>query len=64
MNRNPVFSGAQWADLHFSHSKDVAVQWPDGHSTQGIEKHIEDLAAMRPVDLIIGRGDWQTLGVC
>jgi hypothetical protein len=41
-----VFSGQQWARLHESHSKDVVVNWPDGHHTNGIEKHIEDLKAM------------------
>jgi len=32
--------------LHESHSKDVIVNWPDGHHTNGIERHIEDLKAM------------------
>ncbi|MDP2681781.1 MAG: ester cyclase [Deltaproteobacteria bacterium] len=38
-----VFSNQQWARLHESHSKDVKVYWPDGHMTQGIDVHIEDL---------------------
>jgi len=38
-----VYTTQQWQDLHKSHSKDVIVHWPDGHTTQGIEKHIEDL---------------------
>ena len=41
-----VFSGQKWADLHRSHAHDIVVHWPDGHSTNGIEKHIEDLKAM------------------
>ena len=41
-----VFSNQQWTRLHESHSKDVKVNWPDGHFTVGIEKHIEDLSAM------------------
>lgn len=41
-----VYTGQQWKDLHKSHSKDVIVHWPDGHQTQGIEKHIEDLKYM------------------
>jgi hypothetical protein len=41
-----VFTGQQWARLHESHSKDVIVHWPDGHQTEGIERHIEDLKAM------------------
>jgi predicted ester cyclase len=41
-----VFTQQQWERLHESHSKDVIVHWPDGHQTQGIEKHIEDLKSM------------------
>lgn len=41
-----VFSNQQWTRLHESHSKDVKVNWPDGHFTVGIEKHIADLSAM------------------
>jgi hypothetical protein len=41
-----VFTNQQWDRLHESHSKDVVVHWPDGHQTQGIEKHIEDLKSM------------------
>jgi hypothetical protein len=41
-----VFSNQEWERLHESHSKDVKVNWPDGHFTTGIEKHIEDLKAL------------------
>ena len=41
-----VFSNQQWDRLKESHSKDIIVHWPDGHSTTGIEKHIEDLEMM------------------
>jgi hypothetical protein len=41
-----VFSGQRWDDLHKSHAANVVVHWPDGHTTQGIEKHIDDLKAM------------------
>ena len=41
-----VFTGQKWAELHRSHSQNITVHWPDGHATQGIEKHIEDLKAM------------------
>lgn len=41
-----VFSNQEWTRLHESHAKDVKVNWPDGHFTTGIEKHIEDLKAM------------------
>lgn len=41
-----VFSNQQWTRLHESHGKDIKVNWPDGHFTTGIDKHIEDLKAM------------------
>ena len=41
-----VFSNQEWTRLHESHSPDIKVNWPDGHSTTGIEKHLEDLKAM------------------
>jgi len=41
-----VFSNQEWTRLHESHSKDIKVNWPDGHFTTGIERHIEDLKAM------------------
>jgi hypothetical protein len=62
-----VFTGQKWTELHRSHSQDITVHWPDGHSTKGIEKHIEDLEAMfvwapdtrikeHPVK--VAQGDW------
>ena len=62
-----VFSGQKWAELHRSHSQNVIVHWPDGHTTNGIDKHIEDLKAMfvwapdtrikeHPVK--VGQGEW------
>ena len=41
-----VFSNQQWLRIHESHAKDIKVNWPDGHSTVGIEQHIKDLSAM------------------
>lgn len=41
-----VFSNQKWDRLSESHSADIVVHWPDGHSTTGIERHIEDLKAM------------------
>lgn len=41
-----VFTNQEWTRLHESHAKDILVHWPDGHTTSGIEKHIEDLKAM------------------
>jgi hypothetical protein len=62
-----VFSNQKWEDLHKSHAEDIAVHWPDGHVTHGIDKHIEDLKALfvyapdtrikeHPVKL--GNGEW------
>ena len=62
-----VFSNQEWTRLHESHSKDVKVNWPDGHYTTGIERHIEDLKAMfvyapdtsiRVHPVKIGSGEW------
>ena len=41
-----VFSNQQWTRLHESHANDIKVNWPDGHFTSGIERHISDLKAM------------------
>ena len=41
-----VFSGQRWEDLHKSHAEGVLVHWPDGHTTTGIARHIDDLKAM------------------
>lgn len=41
-----VFTGQKWDELHRSHAKDIIVHWPDGHTTEGIDVHIDDLAAM------------------
>ncbi len=41
-----VFSKQEWTRFHESHAKDVVVHWPDGHSTSGLQKHIEDLKAL------------------
>jgi predicted ester cyclase len=65
-----VFTNQEWTRLHESHSKDIKVNWPDGHSTYGIDKHIEDLKAMfvyapdtnikvHPVK--IGSGEWTSV---
>jgi hypothetical protein len=64
-----VFSNQEWVRLHESHSKDIKVNWPDGHFTTGIEKHIEDLKGMfvyapdtrikqHPIRFGSGNGEW------
>jgi hypothetical protein len=65
-----VFSNQKWDELSHSHAKDILVHWPDGHTTTGIERHIEDLKAMfvyapdtrikvHPVKF--GSGDWTSV---
>ena len=41
-----IFSGQQWQRVKESHSENILVHWPDGHTTTGIKKHIDDLKAM------------------
>ncbi len=41
-----VFTNQDWTRLHESHAKDIKVNWPDGHFTMGIDRHIADLKAM------------------
>ena len=41
-----VFSNQEWVRLHESHATDIKVNWPDGHFTTGIDRHIADLKAM------------------
>jgi len=38
-----VFSKQQWDRLKESHAENIKVFWPDGHFTEGINVHIEDL---------------------
>jgi len=62
-----VFTNQKWTELHRSHAKDILVHWPDGHTTKGIEQHIEDLKAMfvyapdtriRVHSVKLGQGEW------
>jgi len=41
-----VFNHQEWTRLHESNSRDIKVNWPDGHYITGIEQHIKDLDAM------------------
>jgi len=62
-----VFTGQNWDELDRSHSNEIVVHWPDGRTTEGIDPHIDDLAAMfvyapdtrievHPIR--IGSGEW------
>ena len=41
-----VFTNQRWDEFPKSHSQDIIVHWPDGHSTEGLAQHIDDLKAM------------------
>ncbi len=41
-----VFTHQKWDRLGESHARTIRVHWPDGHYTDGIDKHIEDLKAL------------------
>ena len=41
-----VFTHQKWDEIAHSHAKDILVHWPDGHTTKGIDVHIQDLKAM------------------
>jgi hypothetical protein len=62
-----VFSNQKWDRLKESHSADVLVHWPDGHTTKGIERHIADLKTMfvyapdtriKQHPVRVGSGEW------
>jgi hypothetical protein len=40
-----VFSHHDWARLGESHAQNIRAHFPDGHYTDGIDKHIADMAA-------------------
>ena len=41
-----IFSNADWARLGKSHARNIRVHWPDGHYTDGIDRHIRDMDAI------------------
>ncbi|SDQ66529.1 ester cyclase [Flagellimonas zhangzhouensis] len=41
-----VYSNQDWKRLHESHSDDILVHYPDGHTSKGIEDHIKELDPM------------------
>lgn len=65
-----VFTNQKWDRLKESHSADIAVHWPDGHVTHGIDRHIADLKAMfvyapdtriREHPVKIANGEWTSV---
>jgi hypothetical protein len=62
-----VYTNQKWDRLHESHSDDIIVHYPDGHTTKSIHDHIEELKAIfiyapdthinvHPVKF--GQGEW------
>jgi len=41
-----VYSHQKWDRLGESHAADIVVTWPDGHETNGLAKHVDDLKEM------------------
>jgi hypothetical protein len=38
-----IFSNQQWHRFKESHAQNIKVYWPDGHVTEGLDKHLEDM---------------------
>lgn len=64
-----IFTRQEWVRFHESHSNDIIVNWPDGHHTNGLAKHIEDMITMfvyapdtrinvHPIRFGNGNGEW------
>jgi hypothetical protein len=65
-----VYSGQKWDQLSKSHAKDIIVHYPDGHTTTGLEAHIEELKPMfvfapdskiKEHPIKIASGDWSAV---
>jgi SnoaL-like polyketide cyclase len=41
-----VLAHKKWDQLKESHANNIVVHWPDGRTSKGLRKHIEDLKAM------------------
>ena len=41
-----VFSNQKWDRFKESHAQDIKVYWPDGHVTEGLDKHISDMKSL------------------
>ena len=41
-----VYTNQKWDRLHESHSQDILVHYPDGHTSKGLPAHIEELKPM------------------
>ena len=41
-----VYSNQRWDELGKSHAADIVVHYPDGHTTTGLQAHIDELKPM------------------
>lgn len=41
-----VYTHQKWDRMKESHAQDILVHYPDGHTTKGLDKHIEELKPM------------------
>jgi len=41
-----VYTNQKWERFSESHAKDILVHYPDGHTTKGLDAHIEELKPM------------------
>jgi hypothetical protein len=65
-----VFTNQKWDRLKESHSANVKVHWPDGHVTEGIDVHINDLKYMftfapdtriKEHPIKVAQGEWSSV---
>lgn len=65
-----AFRNQKWDDFAKSHAPDIVVHWPDGHSTNGLARHIDDLKAtfvyatdtrIREHPVKFGSGEWTSV---
>ena len=65
-----VYTNQKWDRLKESHSSDILVHYPDGHTTKGIEAHIAELkpqfvfapdTRIREHPVRIQSGDWTSV---
>lgn len=65
-----VYTNQKWDRLHESHAEDILVHYPDGHTSKGLQAHIEELKPMfvfapdtriRTHPVKFGSGEWTSV---
>ncbi len=41
-----AFTHQEWERFHESHAENIKVYWPDGHFTEGLPRHVQDMKAL------------------